>query len=123
MIAFTIIKGIVTCSVWQAIRIRWTNKIVFARRSGLEWDTFVFPMRFVVSIVTGAIVKVVITPTVRDAVRVGGTNVAIGTPEKSTCFLKRGGTICFRFTLVVFVGRRAKTTLQAKDNRSNNLPG
>jgi hypothetical protein len=88
MIACTIFEVIVTQSTWNTIRIGGTNEVIVTWwRGWLVWDAFGFPLRFVVPMVTGAIVKGVVTPTIRDAVRVGGTFVVIVTEEKRSCFL------------------------------------
>ena len=54
----------------------------------MVWDTFSFPSRFVVSMVTCAIVKGIVTPTMRETVRVGRTYVVIETKEESSFVLK-----------------------------------
>ena len=70
---------------WRNIWLDWCRN----RRLVFERDTFVFMERFVVSIVACAIMKAVIAPFVREAVRVDGTLVVTVTPEEKTRFLKR----------------------------------
>ena len=98
MLACTIFEGIVTQSIWNTIRIGGTNEVIGAcwwmNRCFRWWldrckrKAFSIPLRFVVSMVTCAIIEVVVTPTMRETVRVGGADVTIGAEEKCSCFLK-----------------------------------
>jgi hypothetical protein len=103
--ALAVIERLVAAADKFAIRIdrtgkaAWNRWLDWWRNIWLDWcrnrrrvirDTFVFVERFVVSMVTRAIMKAVVAPFVRDAVRVDGTLVVTVTPEEKSRFLKRG---------------------------------
>ena len=61
MVAFTVVKVIVTFSIWDAVRIRWTMEIVVT--NGLTFcSDFVEPM------IACTIIKVIITGSIRGTV-------------------------------------------------------